>query len=494
MQWYVFIFLGCAAYLYLNLFVTPRVPYLLGSDQTFFWTYGERFFHGQVIYRDFYQYTAPGTDVVFAAGFWLFGMRLWVLSTIILCLGVFLACLCFSLARQFLTSAQAAMATALFTVVIYGKELNATHHWFSVLFLLLAVRVAMPRISARRIAISAVFLSLATLFNQVHGVVALLAFIVFLLLRGLREKLEPAETLCLITVLVLSYTAALLCFGAYFIKTAGLERIWYCVATSAARYSASYRSGRALRAMMTVKLLRYPAMYLLFFAVYAATAWKCWRARHESSFRWNEVSLLCASGFMLLLEVTICINGLRIAFVSMPAVILAVLLVKERFPLCKWLPVASILLAIVAAHQIVEKHRIFRARVTLPAGKAAVAPESVELLQWVTAHTHPGDDFLSASWPGLYVPLQLNNPLYMPTISPYDGFTARDIEPSIQQIQASQVQYVLWNHALAKQCYYIVCDGDDLSPIQDYLSSSYRIVHAFSNGDVIWQKKENAQP
>ena len=62
-------------------------------------------------------------------------------NAVVLALGVLLGCICFSLSRQLMKGAQAALTTGLFMVLIYGKALNATHHWFAVLVILVALRI-----------------------------------------------------------------------------------------------------------------------------------------------------------------------------------------------------------------------------------------------------------------------------------------------------------------------------------------------------------------
>src|ERR1700753_179881 len=71
---------------------------------------------------------------------------------------------CASVSRQFMKGPQAALTTGLFLVLIYGKALNATHHWFAVLLVLLAVRINMPRVPRTSIALSGALLGLATFF------------------------------------------------------------------------------------------------------------------------------------------------------------------------------------------------------------------------------------------------------------------------------------------------------------------------------------------
>jgi hypothetical protein len=49
------------------------------------------------------------------------------------------------------------------------------------------------------------------------------------------------------------------------------------------------------------------------------------------------------------------------------------------------------------------------------------------------------------------------------------------------------VRYVLWTKALDEKCAFHSCT-DQLSTFRSYLKSSYKPVHWFEDGDVVWQK------
>ena len=67
--WYVSSVLACTAYLYPNLFLSAKTPFLLGGDQVYFWMGAQRILDGQAAYKDFFQVTPPATDLVYAAFF-----------------------------------------------------------------------------------------------------------------------------------------------------------------------------------------------------------------------------------------------------------------------------------------------------------------------------------------------------------------------------------------------------------------------------------------
>src|SRR5215471_21684531 len=119
-------------HLYFDLFLFPATPILLRDDQVYFWMNAQRMLHGERVYQDFFQFTPPGTDLVYFAIFKIFGPHIWVTNAVVLALGIAVSLLCFRIARQIMERPLALLATLLFATLIYGRLLNATHHWFSI--------------------------------------------------------------------------------------------------------------------------------------------------------------------------------------------------------------------------------------------------------------------------------------------------------------------------------------------------------------------------
>ena len=155
-----------AIYLYLNLFTLTGTPFLLDGDQVYFWTYALRVLHGERIYQDFFTMHPPGASLFYAALFALFGARIWVTNFVALALGVALCWLGFRIANTFMEGEAALSATAMFLVAVYGKLLNGTHHWFSVLAVLGAVALVLSGSEMRRIAGAGVLLGVASFFTR----------------------------------------------------------------------------------------------------------------------------------------------------------------------------------------------------------------------------------------------------------------------------------------------------------------------------------------
>src|SRR5579859_4906145 len=167
--------LAIAAFLYANLFLFPATPFLLEGDQAYFWYFAQRIVGGDHVYRDFLQYTPPGTDLVYSVPLALFGGRIWLPNAMDLLLGVALCGICFALARRLMDRGPALLATGVFLVWVFGKALDGTHHWWSMLAILCAILVA-----ERSPLATGALLGLSCFFTQTHGVFAFVGYAAYL--------------------------------------------------------------------------------------------------------------------------------------------------------------------------------------------------------------------------------------------------------------------------------------------------------------------------
>lgn len=490
--------LAAAAYLYLNLFASPRTPFLLGGDQVSFWLRGLRMLDHARVYKDFYQFTPPGTDLLYLGLFRVFGPRLWVTNALVLVLGVALSWICFSISCRLMSRAWALLATALFLVTIYGNLLNGTHHWFSVLCVLIAVRIFMQRTgSAATLAVGAL-LGLASFFTQTRGVAALLAWIVFLVAGQLRHYKPWSEVCRQIGLLLSGFAVAWLLLDIHFIATAGLSRLIYFQIMHATRYIAKAKGDffLGLPAPLTwrnlPKLTPSLSVYLLLPVIYLFTLWKCWRNRRDPAFPWEQLALLALTGLFLLLEIAPHVNMLRVYIISAPAFLLLGWALSRAHGLPRlFLPLLWTVIACVALWQTASRHRSQRLVLSLPAGRAAMSPESYATLQWLMERTKPGEFLFQARWPGVYLPLGLRNPSWLETIAPIDGPGPQDAWRVPQELEDRRVRFVLWSPLLDIPRTQNASEYGYLPRMYSYLLACYAPVHTLGNGAVAWQRREN---
>ncbi|MBB6146683.1 hypothetical protein HNQ77_004662 [Silvibacterium bohemicum] len=211
-------------------------------------------------------------------------------------------------------------------------------------------------------------------------------------------------------------------------------------------------------------------------------------------FPWNQATLLSLTGLLLLLDVAVSVNVLRLFAIAMPGIVLVVWAAgRLRLPARAMFLAASVAVIVFGAYQTIEKHAVNSSRGELAGGQFAATREVYGKLQLLAQRTQPGEFFLQAGWPGGYLPLKVQNPLYLPTLSRWDPGFNKDMKPVIRQLDARQVRYVLWTHHLDERCDFTAC-RDDLSPVRSYLTASFRPVQAFPDGDVLWQRVEGREP
>ena len=494
---------GAALYLYLNLFVSSRVPILLGGDQMYFWMEGQRILHGELPYRDFFQFTPPGTDLFYFAVFRLFGAHIWVTNLVVLTLGVALCWLCFSIARQIMELKPALAAAMLFLTLIYTKLLNATHHWFSVLAILCAVRILLPRQSPARMLAAGGLLGMAGFFTQSHAVAALFAFLIWLGWQNARESRSWRRLLADAAFLLLGFAITLGVAESYFIATIGWRQLWYFQVTYVLHFMVHGPETSFLGMPPWSGWGRLPGaaqylvVYLLLPVVYALALIRVGRENSRSpspgghgSESYKKARLVALIGAMLLCEVMFSLNWLRIYAISMPGIILLLWLVGQAGEARRALGVrtAGVAILLIAAVQIARAHHRQYVVADWPAGWAAVNPEAYEKLHWIEGHTRPEEFFFQAAWPGVYLPLRLRNPIFEDGVGLDSETRPEFLQRSMVQLDAKNVRYILWSQQLNP-----VGDfdppGSALPPLRAYLHDHYRKVKVFADQDEVWERE-----
>jgi hypothetical protein len=492
----LYLLFGAAVYLYANLFFSPRVPFLLGGDQVYFWTYAQRMLGGARVYQDFFQFTPPGTNFVYLIFFKLFGPNVWVTNAIVLALGISLTWICFSIASEIMKDRSALLASIVFLVFLYGKMLNATHHWFSLLLIMAAVKVLMGGQRPARLLGAGALLGSAAFFTQTHGAFALLACATWLALSHLQKRTPGVSLLTQEAFLLLSCVVAWFLLSAPTLAAVGFRQLWH--------FQVSFVGHTAVLASLEgvplglpapfslhtlPRLAPYLAVYILLPVIYPLTLWRCWRQHNDQSFDRARVMLLAIVGTFLFVEVMVNVNWLRLFCVASPGIILLFWNAEQwnliRRPL---IAVVWIVCALFGIRQIRLEHLHQRSILHLPGGTAATSAPTDEKLRWLQAHTTPGQFFFQAAWTNVYLPMGLSNPVFVSTAYVGDGMTSEYTARTIDELDTKRVQFILWDPRFDSARY----AGPQVMLLRDYLHSNYTQVQTFSDGETIWER--NALP
>jgi hypothetical protein len=489
---------GSSVYLYLSLFTLRGTPFLLGGDQVFYWMDAEHMLAGGRIYRDFFKFTPPGTDLVYFAAFKMLGLHIWVPNLMVFALGIALTWVCFQLASRLLVPRRAVLAAAFFLIFIYGMPLNATHHWFSELMVLGAIIVLMGGCTNTRVAASGVLLGVATFFTQTRGPIAFAAFIAYLAWERNRERLSWRVFWKRTALLSVSSAAAWSILSGYFIATLGVRQLWYWQVIYSARYKVTGANALGLPggAFEWHRLPAYASMlfvYVMLPVVYCVSTWSCMKDRREPlQVHTSRRMLLTLVGLATALEIALSPNWLRVYCVAAPGVILLVWAIgrietmKRSFAGLLWL-----VLICIAARETWARHRAQRAIAQLPAGRVAMVKEAAAKLEWIAQRTRPGDFFFQPAWPGVYLPLHLQSPIYAEAFNLTEETRPEYVLQSIREVAAKQVKYILWAERLDAPSDPEHTQSYHLAPFREYMRANYRMVWVFPDKDQLWERTGN---
>ena len=476
-------------YLYLQTFILPHLPILQRDDQITFVVNALRMLRGEMIYKDFYQYTPPGTDLIYLALFKTFGVRAWVASAVVFLLGIAAFWICYAIAVRMMARAAACLAAAMFTVFVFGSMLNGTHHWYSALLIMCAALCLLARRTPARLASAGALVALAAFFTQTRAL-SLVALLVFVA-RGSRTRHTGwREALKREASLLAGFAGAFVLLNLYHLRHVGMAAMFnhQVVALSRSAFTFNsyllgfpsvppwYLAGRAAGFVMVYLLL--PGIYI------CSWVWLLRKRGLDYSAQDERILLLSLIGLALFLEVLPAPNWVRLFPISMPGIILAVQLAagegKSQLFIRRslWAGAAIVSLLGAISGQARPRHIL-----ALPIGRAVVYGDDTAVkLTDLATRTKPGDYFFQAAWLDLYFPLQLRNPSYVEALSP--SATPAQVEDVITALEEHRVKYVLWSARLDAAS----TGSDGLVLMRTYLNEHYRVVERFAPADDLWER------
>ncbi len=481
-----------AAFLYLSLFILPATPRLLDGDQFINFDNARRMVQGQTLYRDIFQYTLPGTELLEAPLIRIFGAKLALIHALLIVTYVAYIWLALRIGLKLLNGKDAALASLLFLCFGLHCGLDATHHIFSVLFVYLAAAVVIERRSLPRLIAAGFLLGIATCFTQTRALLvpAVGGFLVW------ENGLKPPNERRLLREemsLLAPFAALVILASAYVIWNVGLANFYrYIIRFPFVHYrdgqgnnwSTAFEdwvpTARGIATWSFMKLL-VPGSYLALFAY----GWM--RSRRGGSRLPLEAVLLAVVGLALFCTVAYAPLHVRLAGMSLPAFILVIWMLNQGgnglWKAPAWGVTAAFLVLAPLKTQL--QHYWFY---NTPAGRVAIEDEGLfSDLAWLDQHTEPGDKFFAASTPMFYVLLDLQNPARVPFVEP-DGYTRpRQVARTAKRLHREAPKFVLWPFSQEDSD-----DPDDpLYLLGRELRKDYRPVESLPDGTV-WESTRGA--
>lgn len=487
-----------AAFLYLEVFMLPHTPLLASGDQSIYLLNATRMLHGQMIYRDFFQFTPPGTELVYAVLFRWLGVCAWIPQGMLIFVGVSLAGLSITISAKLMKGWPIILPALLFLTLAFRSTLDATHHWYSTLAVMTALAVTIGRRNPPRLAAAGVLCGLATCFTQFRGLGGVLAIGLFLVWERRRKTQTLASLVKAEAWLVGPFLSTIVGLNAYFVWKVGLERFLFCTVVFGLKFYPSENTWRIYMAELPalqswLDLPRWgvfafisgvlPIVYSLFFIRY----WRVSATRPAEA--WDRLMLVNIVGVFLFAGVAPAASHLRLCSVCLPALIIVVWFVNQPGRLeqtaLRLLWVAALVLAIAGP---ASRQRHWRAYLNLPTGRTAfLDPVVYDKYRWLSERTRPTELFFGD--PLMCFPLGLRNPAEVNFLTNTDYTRPEQVANVMQVLEKDRVHYVvLWDFALDVPRPDPA--GDHLGPLDAYLRIHYHVVNTFADGDVVWERNQ----
>lgn len=489
--------LAILCFLYLELFIFPDVPLVAYGDQSIYLLNATRMLAGQAIYRDFFQFTFPGTESIYFVLFKLFGVRAWIPDVMLILLGLGLTWLSIIISKKLMTGRAIFLAGLLFLTFAFRSSLDGTHHWYSTTAAIASLAVLIERRTGARLAAAGSLCGLAAWFTQSAGLAAVAGLALFLVWESRSKRLPRSLLLAKEGWLLASFSSTVVAFNAYFACKAGVARFAYCTLIFGIRYYPSdpFNTWRAyLEGMPSLHgwgdwfavgmylsiggLL--PLIYVAFFLYHRR------KADAEPSQPWDRLMLVNLMGLFMFFGVAPAPSYLRLCSVSLPGFILLAWLLKVGMakPGLRYTVWSTALLLLVAG-PVVRQAR-WRGCLDLPTGRTAFLRRDLYgEYGWVFRHARPSDLLFGDQL--INFTMGLPDPAKIDFITPTNYTRPRQVRSLLATLQEHRVRFVVWYRGLDQT---VPGDrsGDHLEPLRHYLRSHYHIAETFANYDEIWEE------
>ena len=503
--WTAVYLFAALVYLYLIFFIPPFTPVHLPGDGPIYLNDAKRMLAGEVLYRDFFQFSTPGTDLVYYGLFKLFGPRLWIPNAVLLLIGLAFAWLSVLISRQVMGPRLAYLPGAAFLTVGFGRFPEATHHWFSGLAIVAALAVLIKKRTPLRIALAGALSGAAVCFTQPRGVMALLGFGIFVVWEWRRSKSGWRALLKGEACLFGAFFATLAMVNAYFIWKAGFHQFWYCTVVFGLKYfpaQATYNTFRVFteplpaippwRNLLLAKSWFFifsfiPLIYILFFVRYRR------EARRRPQVPWARLMLLAMVGLFLFLSVAPAPSLLRTYAGALPGFILLGWFLDWPNRLHQVLAGLLVAVTVLAAATGIRRTQFAWKGIlqTSQGSLAILEPEAYNEYAWLSRRTQPSQYFFDAARGQLYFYLDLRNPSHVPFITNTGYTRPQQVQDVIEGLEEHQVRYVLWESDMLDS--YPSRErppADHLGPLRAYLRFHYHVARTFSGWLLLWERNE----
>ena len=487
-----------AAFLYFNLFNIHGIPFFFEEDHLIFIQDAWRMSCGEHIYRDFVQFTFPGTQVLYLLLLEIIGNKFWIVNFVIFLQGIASVVLCLAISKSLLDNEWVALLPAsLF--LFFGFRwfgLDGSHRLISPIFLYGAVLILINGRSRTRIALAGICCALSSFVTQQRGLVGIVAIGAFLLIEAIRDRTSWKKWLFDEILLAAIFALALVLFLTPFIYAAGFPQFLDHTIFQLTNYvkdpTANYGAYQLLFEYFLSKGVLASFVTVFYYALipltYIIGLVVLWRRLYSSG-----MLLLCILGIALGFGTVAPTPG-RLFHVAIPALIIFVWLLSglKFFTFRFWPKFAVVTLVLLGSVLALRNQLGWNTYdFSSPTGEIAfLSPEARERYQWLGEHTRPGDMVFEVYQPAVNFVLQTPNPTSVTFLLDTGATPEWHVTQAIDDLKKTPPAYILWDGRWSKSASARATD-DRLEPLYDHLRQYYVLERSFtpySNRDIqVWK-------
>lgn len=493
---FVFIFF-CAVFLYLHLFVLTA-PILYEEDHLIFIADAWRMSRGESLYKDFFQFTFPGAQLLYLAFIQLFGTKIWIINVIIFLQGMAHAVIGLAISKHLFGDKWIAyLSSALF--LSFGFRwfgIDGSHRMLSPVLIALAILILLRQRTLGRIFLAGLFCALASYITQQRGFIVVAAIALFLLFEAVKNKAGWKKLFAEQIVLGGAFAVSLGLLLLPFIISTGAEKFFDYTIFYIKNY-VKEPSNYAAFGMYFSKTLEQGAMmaavamfyYCLIPLVYLVAFFFLWRKKYQP-----EVLLIALTGCALAIT-TFAPTPFRLFQISLPAIIILVWLISlikiETEPFIRAAVIGLVIFGCVLGFRLQtawEKNYL-----DAPTGKTVfLSPVAIERYKWLRENAAEGDYVFEVYQTAVNFPLLLPNPTQV-TFLLDTGYTPQwMVDLAIQNLEQKKARFIVWDGNFSKEPQQRL-EGDHLAPLYDYLRANYELRQNFTpysgRAMQVWERK-----
>lgn len=491
-------FAAAFLFIYTQLFQFPFTPIYFEGDNLFSVSNAMRMLDGEVMYRDFFHLTPPGTELIYEALFTIFGIKIWVLNLVILFLGIAQIWLLWFFSRQTLRGILVYLPSAMMLVVgfrFFGTD--GSYRLFSVNFVLLAVAILFNKRSPRNIMIAGALCGLASFFVQTRGIVGIAGICFFLLWENYARGFDLKSLLRSGLLIGIPFLFVIAATHSYFVWQAGFDNYYFALVeflqkhykndplagmasyfTDVSDFQSFLKEYSTLGAISRYTRVVGPVLfyYLLIPLVYVAflvyrSVSKMPRVDRQVD---SRLMLLCCVGVTLAIGLS-GPTAARLNHVAIPGMVLLIWLFSQ-IPFSKRIGMAlTAVLVLVGTSYIFQRQIIVKKYLDMPAGRAAfLSPEAFERYKWIGENTSEGEILYEAQHPSFYFPFHLKNPTPMVIVRDSEYTPRFQVDSVVNALAKNPPNIIVWDGKWSKAAEARAV-GDNLEPLWEYIESNYEL-------------------